>query len=186
MMKTLVTERLILRELNLEDIEDFYFYCKKPHIGPMAGWAPHTSIHMSYEILKMMIKENEVWGITIKPNDKVVGTIGLHVRNFDNAIRNQKEIGYVLDDAYWGYGYALEAVKAVLAYAFDTVELDKVLCGHADNNHQSKRVIEKAKFRWTHEEKRDHYDHTKINIQMYELTKKEYEEMKHDNIKNKI
>lgn len=175
-MKTLVSERLILRELRLDDVEDFYAYCKKPQIGPMAGWAPHTSINQSYDILKMMIKENEVWAITIKPSNQVVGTIGLHVRHFFNAIHNQKEIGYVLDDPYWGFGYALEAVRTVLDYAFHTVELDKVLCGHATNNHQSKRVIEKAKFIWTHEEQRDHYDHTKITIQMYEMTKSNYEE----------
>lgn len=175
-MKTLVTNRLILRELKLDDVEDFYAYCKKPVIGPMAGWAPHQSLQQSYEILKMMIKENEVWGITIKPSNQVVGTIGLHVRNFDNAIKNQKEIGYVIDDPYWGQGYALEAVRAVLRYAFETVELDRVLCGHATHNHQSKRVIEKARFKYTHQEMRDHYDHTKIEIKMYEMTKKDYKE----------
>ncbi len=179
-MKTLVTDRLILRALSLEDVEDFYQYAKKPHIGPMAGWAPHESLHYSFEILKVMIKEDEVWAITIKPNQNMVGTIGLHVRNFENALANQKEIGYVIDDLYWGKGYMKEAVSKVLEYAFETLELTKVLCGHATNNLQSKRVIEKSGFIWTHQENREHYDKSQITIDMYEMTKEKYKELYHD------
>ena len=179
-MKTLVTKRLILRALNLDDVEDFYAYAKKNTIGPNAGWAPHESLSYSFEILKVMIKENEVWGITIKPSDKIVGTIGLHVRNFDNAIANQKEIGYVIDDLYWGQGYMVEAVNKVLEYAFETLELKKVLCGHSTTNLQSKRVIEKTGFIWTHDEFREHFDKSQILIKMYEMTKERYEELKND------
>lgn len=179
-MKTLVSNRLILRGLTLNDLKDFYAYCKKPNIGPKAGWLPHQSIEQSYQIIQIMIKEQEVWGITIKPHDKICGTIGLHVRNFDNAMLNQKELGYVLDDAYWGQGYMVEASLAVLDYAFLELELTKVLCGHATHNLQSKRVIEKLGFIYTHDDIRDHYDHTKITIHMYEMTYAHYKELYHE------
>jgi RimJ/RimL family protein N-acetyltransferase len=185
-MKTLVTKHLILRPLKITDVDDFYAYAKKPNIGPMAGWAPHHSIQESYEILKMMIKENEVWGITLKHEDRLIGTIGLHVRNFDNAMLNQKEVGYVIDEPYWGKGYTPEAVEAVLDYAFDTLELTKVLCGHATNNLQSERVIKKSGFIYTHEEVRNHFDHTPITIKMYALNHDQYKEWKHDKLKDKI
>ena len=175
-MKILVTERLILRGLKVDDLDDFFSYCRKPKIGPMAGWAPHKTIEDSYDILRIMIRENEVWGITLKESDHLIGTIGLHVRNFDNALLNQKEIGYVLDDRYWGQGLMVEAVDAVLNYAFKTLELTKVICGHATNNTQSKRVIEKSGFTYTHNEFRDHYDHTKIEIMMYAIEKTDYKE----------
>ncbi|HAX03312.1 MAG: hypothetical protein A2Y45_00875 [Tenericutes bacterium GWC2_34_14] len=175
-MKTLVTDRLILRGLKVDDLDDFFSYCRKPKIGPMAGWAPHKTIEDSYDILRIMIRENEVWGITLKESDHLIGTIGLHVRNFDNALLNQKEIGYVLDDNYWGKGLMLEAVDAILKYAFHNLELTRVICGHATNNIQSKRVIEKSGFIYTHNEFRDHYDHTKIEIMMYMVEKTDYKE----------
>jgi [ribosomal protein S5]-alanine N-acetyltransferase len=173
-MKTLVTERLILRPLKLSDLEAFNSYSKKPNIGPNAGWKPHQSLEESEAILKMMIREDEVWGITEKTSDVLIGTIGLHVRNFDNAILNQKEIGYVLDDIHWGKGYMTEAVKKVLDYAFLDLELDFVLCGHALANDRSKRVIEKVGFTHTHFEDRDHFDGTKISIKMYQISKIDY------------
>jgi [ribosomal protein S5]-alanine N-acetyltransferase len=185
-MKTLVTKRLILRDLKYSDVEDFYHYAKKPNIGPSAGWKPHQSIDESMRIIRMMISENEVWAITLKEVDQVIGTIGLHVRNFDNAISNQKEVGYVLDDIYWGKGLMVEAVEAVLNYAFLELELDKVLCGHSTSNLQSKRVIEKTNFIFTHKEQRDHYDGTQIEIMIYELTKDQYLGGKNDKSKTEI
>ncbi|MBN2300127.1 MAG: GNAT family N-acetyltransferase [Acholeplasmataceae bacterium] len=173
-MKTLVTKRLILRELKFTDLIGLFTYARKPNIGPSAGWKPHDTIEETAAILRMLINEGEVWAVTLKEKDEIIGTIGLHVRNFENALANQKEIGYVLDDTYWGRGLMPEAVSAVLDYAFREVELDRVLCGHVINNFQSKRVIEKTGFHPTHQEKRDHYDHTKVEIQMYELTKVEY------------
>ena len=122
----------------------------------------------------MMIKEDEVWGITLKGKDEIIGTIGLHVRNFENALKNQKELGYVIDDLYWGKGIVLEASKAVLSYAFLDLSLDQVIVGHQLKNDQSRRVIEKLKFRYTHVETRDHYDKSKIEIKMYEMKKEEF------------
>ena len=183
-MKTLETNRLILRALTLDDLDQFFNYCKKKTIGPNAGWAPHQSIEESLKILQMMISENEVWGIVYKENNHLIGTIGLHVRNFENALANRKEIGYVLDDLYWNRGLMTEAVNAVLRHAFLDEELDEILCGHATTNERSKRVIEKTGFMYTHDEQRDHYDGTKINIMMYHLTKKAYERMlQHESIK---
>ncbi|MBU1140887.1 MAG: GNAT family N-acetyltransferase, partial [Firmicutes bacterium] len=173
-MKTLVTRHLILRALKITDLISFFAYARKPNIGPNAGWKPHETIEESARILRMMMNEEEVWGVTLKEKDELIGTIGLHVRNFENAVANQKEIGYVLDDTYWGKGLMVEAVNIVLKYAFIDVELDRVLCGHAFDNHQSKRVIEKTGFHPTRLEKREHFDHTMIDIQMYELTKDGY------------
>ncbi|MDI6451944.1 GNAT family N-acetyltransferase [Peloplasma aerotolerans] len=173
-MKTLVSKRLILRDLNINDLVPFYSYARKPNIGPNAGWKPHTSIEESSKILKMMISDKEVWGIELKSTNQLIGTIGLHVRNFDNAVNNVKEVGYVLDDAYWGQGLMVEAVNAVLDYAFINQELDAVFCGHAKHNIQSKRVIEKTNFLYTHTEPRDHFDGTKVDIMMYELKRLDY------------
>lgn len=186
-MKTLVTSRLILRDLRPTDLKAFHAYAKKPHIGPAAGWAPHKSLEDSNKILKMMIHEQEVWAITLKSDDTLIGTIGLHVRNFDNAMENRKEIGYVLDDTHWGKGLMVEAVLKVLEYGFKTVELDEITCGHSVINIRSKRVIEKTGFRFTHIETRQDAYQQDIEIMMYKIRLKDYKEMmKHDKLETKV
>lgn len=183
-MKTMITKRLMLRDLKLEDVNDFFAYAKKVTIGPMAGWSPHKTIKESFNILKLMIREQEVWGITTKEDDTLIGTIGLHVRNFENAVENRREIGYVLDDKFWGQGLMFEAVLKVLAFGFNSLELDEITCGHMLSNLQSKRVIEKCRFKYTHTEKRAYIDKKEIDVMVYHMTKEDYEEMiNHDNIK---
>ncbi len=183
-MKTLITKRLILRDLKLGDVNDFFAYAKKSTIGPMAGWNPHKSIEESFKILKLMIREQEVWGITTKQDDFLIGTIGLHVRNLENAVDNKREIGYVLDDKYWGKGLMVEAVIKVLAFGFKNLDLDEIMCGHIITNLQSKRVIEKRGFRNTHTEKRAYIDKKDVDVMVYKMTKQEFKENNdYDNIK---
>ena len=179
-MKTLVTKRLVLRDLRLTDLNAFYYYAKKPNIGPMAGWPPHKDIEQSRKILKMMIAEQEVWGITLKESDILIGTVGLHVRNLENALEDIREVGYVIDEPYWGKGYMVEAVKKVLAYGFIGLELKEITVGHSTMNLQSKRVIEKCGFIYTHDEIRKDSKGLDITIHMYHITKKRYEELLED------
>lgn len=173
----MITKRLILRDLKLEDVNDFFAYAKKATIGPMAGWSPHKTIKESFNILKLMIREQEVWGITTKTDDTLIGTIGLHVRNFENAVDNKREIGYVLDDKFWGQGLMVEAVLRVLEYGFTSLGLDEIACGHMLSNLQSKRVIEKCGFKYTHTEKRKYIDKKEIDVMVYNMTKEDYKEL---------
>ncbi len=170
-MKTLKTDRLVLRPLKEEDLDAFHHYAKKPNIGPMAGWKPHQSVHESYRILQSMIKDADVWGITLKDDPTLIGTIGLHVRTLNNALANRREIGYVLDDIYWGQGLMREAVEAMIRHAFDDLDLDEIACGHALSNTQSKRVIEKCGFAKDQIETREDFQGIKQPIQMYILRK---------------
>jgi RimJ/RimL family protein N-acetyltransferase len=55
-------------------------------------------------------------------------------------------MGYCLDDAAWGQGYATEAGRAVLQWAFDTLDLNRVQAETDTRNAASARVLEKLGF----------------------------------------
>ncbi len=55
-------------------------------------------------------------------------------------------LGYCLDDAAWGHGYATEAAHALLAWAFDTLDLNRVQAETDTRNAASARVLEKLGF----------------------------------------
>ncbi len=187
-MKTLVTKRLILRQLKLTDIEDFYAYAKKPDIGPMAGWPPHKNLEQTYKILKMMIREEDTWAITLKEDDVLIGTIELHASSIFQALENKKELGYAIDDIYWGQGIVREAAEAILNYGFMEIELSEILCGHYPHNKQSQRVIEKLGFIYTHTEQKKDYKNNPIDVLMYKIIRKDYLEKRFqdDNTRQKV
>ena len=55
-------------------------------------------------------------------------------------------LGYCLDDAAWGHGYATEAARALLQWAFDTLDLNRVQAETDTRNAASARVLEKIGF----------------------------------------
>ena len=108
-MKTLETERMILRPWKVEDLEDFYEYAKNPKVGSGAGWEPHKNKEVSLKILELFIEKDEVRAIVYKEDGKVIGSLGVHSDKKREDIRG-KMIGYVLSQTYWGRGLMSEAV----------------------------------------------------------------------------
>lgn len=146
-MKTIETERLILRGWQLNDLDDFYEYSKSPNVGPMAGWEPHRDKEVSKNILKSFIEKDEVWAITLKENGKAIGSIGLHPEE-NKGKYHAKSIGFVLSEGYWNNGFMTEAVKRVMKYAFDEMNLDILTVFHFPHNLRSKNVILKCGFEY--------------------------------------
>ena len=150
--KVLETQRLILREFKEEDLTDFYEYASVDGVGEMAGWSHHENIETTKEILNSFIKDNKVFAIVYKENNKVIGSLGVEKYGMEDKLDEFKnlygrEIGYVLSKDYWGKGLMKEAVKCVINYLFNECNLDFIICGYYLFNNQSKRVQEKCGFK---------------------------------------
>ena len=63
-----------------------------------------------------------------------------------NPDHRSASMGYCLDDAAWGHGYATEAAHALLRWAFDTLDLNRVQAETDTRNAASARVLEKLGF----------------------------------------
>lgn len=147
----LETDRLILREWKLSDLDDFFEYCSVPGTGEAAGWPHHENKEKSLEILKGFIENKKTFALVYKENNKVIGSLGLEKYGNEDKLSEffnyqGREIGYVLSAAYWGKGLMPEAVKAVIDYCFNVLDLDFLLCGFYFKNNRSKRVQEKCGF----------------------------------------
>jgi RimJ/RimL family protein N-acetyltransferase len=63
-----------------------------------------------------------------------------------NPVYRSASMGYCLGEAAWGHGYATEAARAVLQWAFDTLDLNRVQAETDTRNAASARVLEKLGF----------------------------------------
>lgn len=176
-MKTLETERLVLRDWSGDDAEGLYFYGKSSKVGPMAGWKPHESKEESEQILQMFIKEGDCWAICLKDSGKIIGSAGLH-RDAKRDVKNVRMLGYVLAEEYWGQGLMPEACIEILRFAFEELKLDLVSVYHYSFNAQSRRVIEKLGFRHEgvlrHATKR--FDGAVLDEVCYSMTRDEFQQ----------
>jgi ribosomal-protein-alanine N-acetyltransferase len=141
------TERLLLRRPEQADV---------PAITAMIGdWDvvknlatapyPYLEEHAGAFIARIADDaargESHEFAITRKPDGAYVGTMGLHLR--DGAF----EIGYWLGKPYWKMGYATEAARKVVSFAFGELGATRLVAGWFHDNPASGHVLEKLGFR---------------------------------------
>ncbi|PEB37322.1 GNAT family N-acetyltransferase [Bacillus cereus] len=81
-----------------------------------------------------------VWYVLRKEDDSVLGDIGFKGKpNEDQTV----EIGYGFIEKYWNQGYATEAVKELIDWAFKTGEVETIIAETLLDNYSSMRVLEK-------------------------------------------
>jgi len=179
-MKTIETERLILRDWKVEDVDDLYDYAKNPNVGPHGGWKPHESKTESLEIMQtLFINKYDSWAIVYKENGRVIGSIGYEL-DTKRPETKCKELGYAMGEDYWGKGIMTEAAKAVIRYGFDELKLDMISIYRNPQNTRSGRVIEKCGFVYegTLRQAYKIYDGSIRDVACYSMKKEEYKEGK--------
>jgi len=88
--------------------------------------------------------ETETAFAITRADDVLIGICGLMMKP-----RKTPEIGYWLGVPYWGHGYATEAARAVIDYAFEDLGLERLEAGARVSNPASRRVLEKCGFQWS-------------------------------------
>ncbi len=160
-MNTMVleTERLILRPWEESDAGSLYAYAKDDRIGPIAGWATHTSVENSLEIIRKVLSEPEIYAVCLKGDNIAIGSIGLMIGDKSNIGLpiTEGEIGYWIGVPFWGQGLIPEATREIICHAFADQHLDTLWCGYFEGNEKSRRAQEKCGFSYHHTERDIHW-----------------------------
>lgn len=151
---TIETERLLLRNYRESDIDDYYDYISSKDVGPRICFEPYTSKESALERLKLETQKPLQFAITLKGEDRVIGSIELNTpaegrfSTIDKRlVKGAKNVGFLLSPKYWGRGIMPEAAKAVIKFAFETLNLKTLVASHVRANTQSGRVQDKVGFR---------------------------------------
>lgn len=143
----LETANLILRRFRREDAESFYERLGgSEKVTKYMLWQPHKSICESQESIEKILSRYEgengyTWAIALREDDSIIGRIDL--LRFDEA-GSSCSFAYMLGDEFWGHGFGTEALKAVLKYAFEKMEMKIIIADHMSENVASGKVMQKV------------------------------------------
>jgi RimJ/RimL family protein N-acetyltransferase len=145
---TLYTPRLVLRPFAMSDAPMVKRYAGEREIANGVGRLPHPyedgmadAWIMTHEELFATNKE-AIWAIVESDDNALIGSIGLIL----SAEDHNAELGYWIGLPHWGAGYATEAARELVRYAFEQHEqprLEKVYARHFGRNAASGRVLQK-------------------------------------------
>lgn len=137
----LSTKRLFLREMSQCDFSSLCGILQDEEV--MYAYEHAFSDEEVQEWLDKQLCNYErfgfgLWAVILKENNKMIGQCGLTMQNCNG--RQELEIGYLLNKAYWHKGYALEASIACKEYAFSVLNAKSVCSIIRDTNIPSQRV----------------------------------------------
>lgn len=175
-MAEIKTERLTLRPIVFSDQEDIFEYSKHPMVGPNAGWKPHESRSETMEIMKtIFLDQDSVWGIEIKDEKKIIGSIGL-IKDTKRENKQAMMLGYAIAYDKWGKGITTEAAREVIEYGFEKLGLSLISVWCYAHNERSRGVIKKCGFKYegTMRQAEERYDGKIFDGELYSITKEEW------------
>ncbi|MEA4917310.1 GNAT family N-acetyltransferase [Proteiniphilum sp.] len=146
-MKIIIeTNRLWIREIKTDDIESLLKIYQHPE---NMRFIPNSDFEWTHEKLQAKYgKINQdyengfgIFVVEIKNENRIIGEAGLF-----NSFQNLKhlELGYILDNKFWGQGYGSEICQSLIDYGFKKLKLSKLTARMFKQNIASIKVSEKC------------------------------------------
>ncbi len=145
-MNIIETERLILRQLRVDDAEDLFRIYSNPVTMKFMGGGPASVEEMGRNIQKHIETYYDkygfgLWATILKENDSLIGRCGLLYQEIDGI--KDLEIAALIDCDYWGKGLVTEAMHSIVKDGFDKYNFDRIIAVIVPDNIGSIRVAEK-------------------------------------------
>ncbi|QFG26698.1 GNAT family N-acetyltransferase [Actinomadura sp. WMMB 499] len=145
------TERLTLRPFREDDLEGLYAYQSLPEVARFLYWEPRN-LEESRSFLKEKMAASTVeregdWlvlAVVLRATGELMGEVNLQWRSRGHR---QGEIGYILNPAFHGRGFATEAAEVVLRLGFEGLDLHRVVGRLDGRNVASARVLDRLGMR---------------------------------------
>lgn len=153
MNRIIETERLILRPLRVSDADAAYVWLSDAKVNCYMPYPLYTSKDDAVKWLSRLKEENNEFAYALKETGTVIGA---------GSIKMQEdglwEIGYQLRYESWGMGYATEAAKALINWAYHFLGARDFMARHATANTASGNVLRKCGFVFDHFGEYSRYD----------------------------
>ncbi|OMF99365.1 GNAT family protein [Paenibacillus sp. FSL R7-0337] len=148
MITELQTERLVLRQMRPADSTSLFSIWSDPEVTRFMNISSFTDECQAVEMIELLdnlATENQAirYSIMEAESGRIIGSCGFNALDYDNA---KAEIGYDLSRECWGKGYMLEALRALIDYAFDTLGFNRIEAKAQPANINSIKVLQRLNF----------------------------------------
>lgn len=143
----LETDRLLLRQLDMSDLDDLAALYRDPEVRRFFPDGTRTHDQTREELAWIIDVYYArygygLWATIAKDTGAFVGRCGL--LPWEIGGRTEVEVAYLLDPSVWGCGLATEAARAVAGHAFATLPVERLIALIDPGNTASRRVAEKV------------------------------------------
>jgi RimJ/RimL family protein N-acetyltransferase len=140
---TLTTERLVMRPWRQQDLEPYARMCADPEVMRYLGGQTLDS-DQSWRNIALFVghwalRGYGLWAVQQRVDGSFIGRVGLWRPEGWPGL----EVGWALTRGAWGQGYATEAGRASMHFAWTTLQASELISLIEPANHASQRVAER-------------------------------------------
>ena len=147
-LEILQTERTIIREICVDDLEELYKMYDdeliRKFLEPLYEYEEEKLFTEKYIENMYGLYGYGLWVVFDKESGELIGRVGIEIRTIDGEDKN--ELGYSIKREYRNKGYAFETCQAVLKYAMNILDMEEIFCVTHDDNLISRHLSEKLGF----------------------------------------
>ena len=175
--QNLKSERLFMRRLNIDDVNEVLELRGNPENmkyvpRPIIKTLDEAMAHIALIDDKIVNNIGINWAITLKGSPKMIGIIGHYKIQPENF---RSEIGYMILPQYHGKGIVTEAVKRVVEYGFEQLQLHSIEAIIDPKNAASEKVLQKNGFvKEAHIIENGYYEGKFLDTVIYSLLKRNF------------
>jgi RimJ/RimL family protein N-acetyltransferase len=150
MFTPLASNRLRIRRLTRDDVPSIFTYRSDPEVSRYQNWAPASleeaerSLEPAFPLTAPAPDQWFQLGICLASSGQLIGDCGLHLLGNGPG---QVEVGITLNPLHQKRGYALEAMRMLLSYLFDQLEVHRVFGSVDPRNAASVALLKRAGMR---------------------------------------
>lgn len=141
-MRTLETERLILRDWNMSDLNQYFKLMSNPNVAIPEGSLPKKSKEECLPVFRYLLQAKNNYALVFKDTMKAIGSVGLNEDADGNE--NARNVGFCLDEKYWNQGLMTEALRTIIANANEIVPVLSMT--YVKENTKTERIAQKFGF----------------------------------------
>ena len=137
--------RLIVRDWRLDEIDGMHRWYGDPEVRRFVSFGAdskeESEKHLKETVVPSQSEDPRIeyyLAVELKETGQTIGDVGFEWKEPGHA-----EIGYFFEPSYWGAGYATEAAKLVIQYAFD-LGADSVFATCDEKNTASEKVMQRC------------------------------------------
>jgi len=146
----LETERLVLREITMDDLDWYIEHFSRPEMvegqgfpGPESREVAEKELHQ-YIVDLFKRRDGFRWGVTLKGDPRLIGSLGFY--KWVRPSGHMAETGYDLQREHWGKGIMSEAMRAVVDFGFEKMGLTRIEAFVYVSNRRSCGMLERLGF----------------------------------------
>lgn len=157
---TIETERLVLRPFRDDDVDDYFRVHDTPEVRASLHLADSFDrdvawSHLALWLGQWALRRSGNWAVELRETGEFIGRAGTHL-----PIRvgwPGLEIGWTLHPDHWGRGYATEAGRAAIDWAFANHDVNELVSVILPENTPSQQVAQRLGFTWREDRVLPHF-----------------------------